>query len=639
MQTLLNNRYQVIQTLGSGGFGNTYLAEDTQMPSQRRCVIKQLKPIQHNPEIYKLVQERFQREAAILEDLGGSTDQIPSLYAYFQSEGQFYVVQEWVEGDTLTTRIKQQGWLSEGAVRDILIHLLPVLEYIHNKRILHRDIKPDNIILRHRDGKPVLIDFGAVRESMGTVFNSQGNPTSSIVIGTPGYMPSEQAAGRPVYSSDLYSLGMTAIYLLTGRQPQELESDPRTGEIVWRQYALNVSPSLAMVIDQAIAYHPRDRFPTARDMLTALQPGVATFPPTVPYTPPPAVNVSPTVPVNQYSPPSAPQNTVAVSPPPAPQSATSTNVPRSILVGSLIAGGLVTTAVIIGFTINNQQSQLVTQPTPIASEPAENTVPVVTPEPTPIVLSPSPTPLATATPTFTPPTTPTPTPTPTGRPYLGVQMVTLTPEIRDRVNNQLGDRINLTTDNGVLLVSIVPNSPASVGGLRAGDVIRSINNQTMTTMEELEELISNSTIGRSLSITVERNGQLTPITVVPSQQPAPSETKQTDIPSPETAIQNYYANINRGDYRSAWNQISIQHQNNTVSHPNGFNSFLDWWQQVRDVEIQQLTSQRSSRETATVDSQVSYATKSGRKISQSVRFFLRWDASSQTWLIDKTEQI
>ncbi|RUR76746.1 protein kinase [Chlorogloeopsis fritschii PCC 9212] len=270
---LLNERYQVIRTLGSGGFGETFLAEDTQMPSHRRCVIKLLKPIQNNPQIYQLVQERFGREAAILEDLGGSTDQIPTLYAYFQLNNQFYLVQEWVEGDTLTEKIEQQGLFSESVVRELLANLLPVLEYVHSKRIIHRDLKPDNIILRHRDGKPVLIDFGAVRESMGTVLNSQGNPTSSIVIGTPGYMPSEQAAGKPVYSSDLYSLGMTAIYLLTGQPPQALEIDSRTGEILWHSHAMNVSPTLMGIIDKAIQYHPRDRYSSAREMLQALQTG------------------------------------------------------------------------------------------------------------------------------------------------------------------------------------------------------------------------------------------------------------------------------------------------------------------------------------------------------------------------------
>jgi serine/threonine protein kinase len=267
----LNNRYQILQTLGSGGFGTTFLAEDMQMPSHRRCVIKQLKPINNNPEIYKLVQERFQREAAILEDLGEGNNQIPRLYAYFEEAGEFYLVQEWVDGGTLRDKVQSEGAFTEEAVKTILLQILPVLNYVHDKRIVHRDIKPDNIILRKRDGKPVLIDFGAVRETMGTVVNSQGGSVSSIVIGTPGFMPSEQAAGRPMYSSDLYSLGLTMIYLLTAKFPQELDLDPQTGEVIWRRYAPSVGMDLAAVLNKAIQYHPRDRYPTAQDMLMALQ--------------------------------------------------------------------------------------------------------------------------------------------------------------------------------------------------------------------------------------------------------------------------------------------------------------------------------------------------------------------------------
>ncbi|MBW4613651.1 MAG: PDZ domain-containing protein [Desmonostoc vinosum HA7617-LM4] len=502
---LLNNRYRVIQALGSGGFGETFLAEDTQMPSSRRCVIKQLKPIQNNTQIYQLVQERFQREAAILEDLSGSTDQIPSLYAYFQSEGQFYVVQEWVEGDTLTAKIQQQGLLSESAVRKILVSLLPVLGYVHSQRIVHRDIKPDNIILRRRDGKPVLIDFGAVRESMGTVVNSQGLPTSSIVIGTPGYMPSEQAAGRPVYSSDLYSLGMTAIYLLTGRQPQEIETDPRTGEIVWRQHALNVSPTLAMVIDRAIAYHPRDRYPTAKEMLEALQ------------------NEPPSV--------ATPQNIVSVSSPTSPQRANQSNR-RRIFVGSLMTGCLIGAGVIIGLAINNnQQLQPVAQSTPTSSKQAtiaqepQDTAPIVTPQPTPSFSNSSPTAISSETPAAEQPTS-----TQAGKPYLGIQMVTLTPEVKEKINKQFGDRIQITTDSGVLLVQIVPNSPASIAGLQPGDVIRSINNQSVTKLEEIIKLIENSTIGSPLLIEIERNRQLFKVTVTPTSLPAQSEPTQTGKP-------------------------------------------------------------------------------------------------------------
>ncbi|MDZ8052933.1 MAG: protein kinase domain-containing protein [Aulosira sp. ZfuVER01] len=528
MQTLLNNRYQVIQTLGGGGFGETFLAEDTQMPSKRRCVIKQLKPIHNNPQIYQLVQERFQREAAILEDLGGSTDQIPSLYAYFQSEGQFYVVQEWVEGQTLTVKLQQQGLLSESAVRDILVNLLPVLEYIHTKRIIHRDIKPDNIILRYRDNKPVLIDFGAVRETMGTVVNSQGLPTSSIVIGTPGYMPSEQAMGRPVFSSDLYSLGMTAIYLLTGKQPPELETDPRSGEIIWSKHALSVSPTFAGVIDRAIAYHPRDRFASAREMLQALQIGANTFPPTVPYQHPPVVNTP--VPPTQYTVPVSPglahqQNTIPVSPGPSHQPPNpADNGQKGIFIASLVAGGLIGSAIVIGFALNNKQTQPIAESTQssnqsatIRNEPQETATPITTFIPSPRVTDYSP--------------TPTPSPTP--------------------------------------FVQASPSTPTPV-----------------------------------------------------------------DRPSPEQAVQNYYASINQGQFQTAWNQLSPSLQNNRKLHPNGYLSYIDWWgNRVQSVYVQQVNLVQANAETATVNARLQYSLKNGKVTPSSVNFLLLWDAQNNRWVV------
>ena len=268
---LLNNRYQILQTLGRGGFGETFLAVDTHMPSARKCVIKQLQPAIEAAPTPVWLQERFQREAAILEELGQNNPQIPQLYAYFSEAENFFLVQEWIEGITLSQKHQQQGDLSEAEVGKILRELLPVLDYIHSRNIIHRDIKPDNIILRSSDGKPVLIDFGIVKEAIATAVNVSAKTPYSAALGTPGYMASEQAAGRPVYSSDLYSLGLTAIFLLTGKTPQYLASDPHTGEILWRKDAPHLHSNLAAVIDRAVRFHPRDRFTSAKEMLAALQ--------------------------------------------------------------------------------------------------------------------------------------------------------------------------------------------------------------------------------------------------------------------------------------------------------------------------------------------------------------------------------
>ncbi len=267
---LLSNRYRVLNVLGDGGFGKTFLVEDTQMPSNRRCVLKQLKPVHDNPQTNQMVKDRFQREAAILETLGEGHAQIPRLYAYFSEADQFYVVEEWVEGDTLTQRVQREGALSEKTVQNLVASLLPAIAHVHSEGIVHRDIKPDNIILRSRDGKPVLIDFGAVKETMNTLINSHESSSHSIVVGTPGYMPSEQLAGRPVFASDLYSLGMTAIYALTGRIPQEIDVNPATGELMWRQRVANLTPEFGNFLDCATHLNASRRFPSVKEMQAAL---------------------------------------------------------------------------------------------------------------------------------------------------------------------------------------------------------------------------------------------------------------------------------------------------------------------------------------------------------------------------------
>ncbi|MBW4638472.1 MAG: protein kinase [Gloeocapsa sp. UFS-A4-WI-NPMV-4B04] len=399
MTTLLNNRYQIIQVLGAGGFGETFLAEDTYMPSRRRCVIKQLKPVTNDPQMYRLIQQRFQREAATLEALGESSDQIPKLFAYFSENGQFHLVQEWIQGQTLTDKVASVGPLSENAVREILVSLLLVLDYVHSKGIIYRDIKPDNIIIRQSNNQPVLIDFGAVKETMTATVNSHGKPTYSIVLGTPGFMAPEQASGRPIYASDIYSMGMTAIYLLTGKLPQELEIDSHTEEMFWQQYAANVSPHLAAVLNKAIQYHPRDRYTTAIKMLDALQPSDSS-PPQQPATE--AILVMSPVSEklsNQVAPVLVPQSVPVVKRTPI----QGQQKQKNLLLGSLLAGTLLSAAIVVGIIRNQQpQSAIITTPQPQAnSQQTVTTTPSgaespVTPEsaaaqPTPVInQSPSP---------------------------------------------------------------------------------------------------------------------------------------------------------------------------------------------------------------------------------------------------------
>ncbi|MFQ4142034.1 protein kinase domain-containing protein [Chlorogloeopsis sp. ULAP02] len=363
MTKLLNNRYQVIQILGIGGFSETFLAEDTHLPSRRRCVIKQLKPITNDPKIYPKIQRRFEREATTLEYLGEGSDQIPKLYAYFSENGQFYLVQEWIKGQTLSSIIKSQGSLAETAVREILLSLLPVLNYIHSKGIIHRDIKPDNIILCSSNIKPVLIDFGAVKETIRSVENSPGYTTQSLVMGTPGYMPSEQVVGRPVYATDIYSLGLTAIYLLTGKHPRELKTNPQTGEILWQHYALGVSPPLAMILNRAIKPQASDRYTTASKMLDALQS----------YSPTPTTTATQPIVTSIPAFSAASQETQLLPSHHKTPVTLTYSIPRkwqkpTWIVGSLVAAGLIGGLAIVNITRKPESANSPILPTPLSTD-------------------------------------------------------------------------------------------------------------------------------------------------------------------------------------------------------------------------------------------------------------------------------
>ncbi|MDJ0729716.1 MAG: protein kinase [Crocosphaera sp.] len=371
MSLILNNRYQVLESLAKGGFGETFLAIDTHMPSERKCVIKQLKPVVQSPVIPDWLKERFAKEAAILEELGDKHPQIPTLYAYFSEGGDFYLVQEWIEGETLTQIHQRQGNLSPKQIKEILIGILPVLDYIHSRRIIHRDIKPDNIIIRSYDKKPVLIDFGIVKETVATMVHANGNTPYSVGLGTPGYMASEQAAGRPIISSDLYSLGLTVVFLLTGKTPQYLATDPNSGEILWRKETPNIKSNLGNVIDRAVCFHPRDRFSTAQEMLDALQ---------VSHTLPTAATIAVGKQNLSLSPSSDQPSTTQV-----PESQT----PWALLaLGSFLAASAIIAGLMLGIVLGTKQrSQPTVSPSVLPESPEEPPTPT-----TPAVSQPKPKP-------------------------------------------------------------------------------------------------------------------------------------------------------------------------------------------------------------------------------------------------------
>ncbi|PNK04323.1 serine/threonine protein kinase, partial [Cylindrospermopsis raciborskii S07] len=214
----------------------------------------------------ELIENLFQKEAAVLEELGNHCSQIPQLYSYFSEEGEFYLVQEYIEGKNLS----QVGQIKPEHATVILSSLLNTLKYVHSKNIIHRDIKPENIILRDSDRLPVLIDFGAVKETMGVVTLGSGSTVSSVVVGTRGFMAPEQTAGRPVFSTDLYALGLTIIYALTQRLPIEFSISQLTGEIDWTSYVPNLDPKLVQVLNKSIKIDLGSRYLTAEAMYSDL---------------------------------------------------------------------------------------------------------------------------------------------------------------------------------------------------------------------------------------------------------------------------------------------------------------------------------------------------------------------------------
>ncbi len=267
----VGGRYKIISQLGVGGFGRTFLAEDLHLPGHPRCVVKQLKPQIRSDDTLQMARRCFNTEAQVLYQLG-IHDQIPRLLAHFEENQEFYLAQEYIEGLPLTKELAEGKYWSENQVLFFLKEVLTVLAFVHQRQVIHRDLKPSNLIRRASDRRIVLIDFGAVKQ-VGTqgIELEPGMTNLTISIGTQGYMPNEQLAGKPRFSSDIYAVGILGIQALTGIHPRHLGEDLK-GEIAWHQHVTDLNPTLMQVLDQMVRYDFRERYPTAIEVLEVLEP-------------------------------------------------------------------------------------------------------------------------------------------------------------------------------------------------------------------------------------------------------------------------------------------------------------------------------------------------------------------------------
>lgn len=310
----LSSRYRITRELGHGGFGRTYLAEDTNR-FHELCVLKEFAPQVQDSKSLQKAEELFEREAGILYQL--QHPQIPRFRelfrAEFQGRGKLFLVQDYVDGQTYQGILKSrqvQGYgFSETEVTQLLLQLLPVLTYIHDRGVIHRDIAPDNLIWRSLDGVPVLIDFGGVKQVAAEVM-SQVNPVKvptkpagATLLGKVGYAPIEQMAkGEAFPHSDLYALAMTVLVLLSGKEPQDLLENN-----FW-QRSISLSPKLKSVLQRMLSPYPAKRYQSAQEVLLALKAGSPVAAPSTTTRPP----EEPEKPRNLYP------ATIAVAPPAAP---------------------------------------------------------------------------------------------------------------------------------------------------------------------------------------------------------------------------------------------------------------------------------------------------------------------------------
>ncbi len=269
--TLLQQRYRVTKVLGQGGFGRTYLSQDTGCFDEM-CVLKEFSPSDRGRDALKKSKELFQREAQVLYQI--NHPQIPKFRANFEEQKRLFLVQEYAEGKTvaktLSDRLKNSQTFTEAEAVEFILNMLPVLTHIHGMGIIHRDISPDNIIFRDRDKLPVLIDFGVVKAGV-TQLEVSTQIHQGTTVGKAGYAPGEQLqTGESYANSDLYALAVTVVVMMTGRKPESL-IDKSTMTWKWHQWVPTLTPWFAKILNKMLSRIPNSRYQSANEVAQALR--------------------------------------------------------------------------------------------------------------------------------------------------------------------------------------------------------------------------------------------------------------------------------------------------------------------------------------------------------------------------------
>lgn len=265
---LIGGRYETLRELGRGGFGKTYLAEDTYRRGRPKCVVKKVQPPSKLPSILEKARHIFEAEAQILYDLG-SHDQIPKLLAHFEQQGEFYLVQELIDGHDLRKSFTLGDRWDEKTLYAFLREVLEILEVVHQHKTVHQDVTPQNLIRRWSDKKLELIDFAGIKAIRHLGVNAQGEVGQTKPLGTPGYIAPEQQRGQPQPCSDIYAVGMMGVQAITGFLPNQLPRHAETQEVEWHDQA-QATLGLATILDRMICYDPTQRFQTVAEVLEAL---------------------------------------------------------------------------------------------------------------------------------------------------------------------------------------------------------------------------------------------------------------------------------------------------------------------------------------------------------------------------------